>query len=101
MDEHGTYDQNVAAQEALDAALDDMGWVNTLITIEKAGECCEKYEPARTAKFFNALENIVQGVKDAKVDRVTSKLEEILPEAHEILEKYDTRTGTIHKDIRR
>ncbi len=101
MDARGTYAENVKAHEALDTTLDGIGWVNALMMIKKAGECCEEHEPARAAKFFNALETIGRGHVNAEVDRVTSTLEEVLPQAHEILDKYDTQTGTIHKDIRR
>lgn len=100
MDENGTYAENVRALEALDTTLNKIGWVNALCTIEKAGECCEEHEPARAAKFFNALETIGEAYMNAKFDRVTSKLEGVLPQAQAILDKYDTQTGTIHKDIR-
>ncbi|BBO92711.1 Hsp70 family protein [Desulfosarcina ovata] len=101
MDEKGTYEETLAAHDALDSALDKLGWINTLMTIEKAGECCELHEPAKASLFFNALSGIARSYREAKIDRVSSKLEEILPIAHEVLDQYDSQTGTVYKDIRR
>lgn len=101
MDEHGTYAENVKAYERLDAALDDIGWINILMTIHRAGECCDEQQPAKAAKFYNALDHIIEAYTQGKIDRVNSRIEAVLPEAHEILDQYDSQIGTIHKDITR
>ena len=99
MDDYGTYEENVKAYEALNSILDDVGWINILMTIQKAGEFCEKHEPAKAAKFFNAIDYIIDAYTQAKIDRIDSKFDEILPEAHAILDKYESQTDIIHKDI--
>ena len=100
MDEYGTYEENVKAYEGLDTILDDVGWINVLMMIQKAGEYCEEHEPGKGAKFFNAIEYIMDAYTKAKIDRINSKIEEVLPEVNAILDKYESQIGTIYKDIR-
>ncbi|MBW2677851.1 MAG: Hsp70 family protein [Deltaproteobacteria bacterium] len=101
MDEHGTFEENLKAHKQLDTAMDNLHGINALMTIQKAGEACEEHEPVKAAKFFNTLETILS--IDPKNDngRTAALINEIFPLADKILDKYDSNTGIIHKDITR
>jgi hypothetical protein len=99
MDEHGTFEENVKSLNKLDAYLDKLNGVNTLMTLKKAGEACEEHEPAKAAKFFIAIEDILKTSTQKDSGRMGRLINEIIPQAHEILDKYDVNTSIIHKDI--
>jgi hypothetical protein len=99
MDEHGTFEENLKSYKKLDAYLDKLNGVNTLMTIKKAGEACEEHEPAKAAKFFNAIEDILKTSAQKNSERMGKLINEIIPQAHEILDNYDSNTDIIHKDI--
>jgi hypothetical protein len=99
MDEHGTFEENLKSYKKLDACLDRLKGVNTLMTIKKAGEACEEHEPAKAAKFFNAVEDILKTSIQKNSGQMGRLINEIIPQAHEILDNYDSNTGIIHKDI--
>jgi molecular chaperone DnaK len=99
MDEHGTFEENLKSYKKLDASLDRLKGVNTLMTIKKAGEACEEHEPAKAAKFFNAVEDILKTSIQKNSGQMGRLINEIIPQAHEILDNYDSNTGIIHKDI--
>jgi hypothetical protein len=101
MDEHGTFEENLNAHEKLDAALDKLYGINALMTIQKAGEACEEHEPAKAAKFFNILETIFRINPETDDGRTAALIDEIFPHAIEILDKYDSNSGIVHKDITR
>jgi len=69
------------------------------MTIKKAGETCEEHEPAKAAKFFNAIEDILKTSNQKDSERMGRLINEIIPQAHEILDNYDSNTGIIHKNI--
>lgn len=99
MDEHGTFEENLKSYKKLDASLDKLKGVNTLMTIKKAGEACEEHEPAKAARFFHALEDILKTSAQKDSRQMDKLINEIIPQAHEILDNYDSNTGIIHKDI--
>ena len=101
MDEHGTFEENLKIYKKLDASLDNLKGINTLMTIKKAGEACEENEPAKAAKFYNAIEDFLKTSTQKDRERTGKLINEIIPQAQEILAQYDSNTGIIHKDITR
>jgi hypothetical protein len=101
MDEHGTFEENLKSYNRLDAYLDKLNGVNTLMTLKKAGEACEEHEPAKAAKFFNAIDDILKTSTQNNRQRIDKLVNEIIPQAHEILDAYDSNTGIVYKDITR
>jgi len=101
MDEHGTFEENLKAYKKLDTAMDDLYGINALMDIKKAGEACEKHEPAKAAKFYNAIETMLSLDPENNKERLAAMINDILPQAMNILDRYDSNTGIIHKDITR
>ncbi|MFH0730910.1 MAG: Hsp70 family protein [Pseudomonadota bacterium] len=101
MDDHGTFEENLAAHEKLREAVDKPAIANMLMVLEKAGDACEAHEPARAAKFYDAVDDILDALKKEDFDRSNRIIEKVLPEADTVLDTYDYKTGKIHKDITR
>jgi len=101
MDEHGTYEQNLQALTELDGSLDTLGGLNVLMQINKAGEYCMQTDPARAPKFYRAVEDILKASAQKERDKVSTLMNEIMPEVYEILDKHEEKTGVIYKDIAR
>ncbi len=103
MNSTGTYEQNVKAHEDLEKGLDDYPLINMINLIIKAAQICDAHEPPRAAKFHNAVSTIMDKVKNNKGEpqALLSIFEEIMPEVHIVLDKYDQQTGTIQKGITR
>jgi len=101
MDEHGTYEENLQALTELDGSLDELGGINALMQINKAGEYCMERDPARAPKFYRAVEDILKASTQKDRDKVSTLMNEILPEVYKILDKHEEKTGVIYKDIAR
>ena len=101
MDESGTYEENVNALTDLDDALDDLGGVNVLMEIKKAGDLCAESAPAKAPKFYRCIQDILKAYKDGANDRAGALLDEIMPQVRDIVHKFESRSAVIHKDIRR
>jgi molecular chaperone DnaK len=99
MDEHGTYEENVRALKHLDDALGDLGAVNGLMEIRKAGAICMKTDPAKAPKFFRYITDILEAFREKDPGRASVLLEEIWPETRTIVEKCEAKTSVIYKDI--
>jgi len=101
MDEHGTYEENVKALEDLDGDLENLGMVNELMQIQKAGYVCMDSDPSKAPKFFRAIEDILKAFEKRDQDKAITLLKEILPETYKILDSYESKAGVIHKDLTR
>ena len=101
MDVHGTFAENLKSYNKLDASLDRLKGINTLMTIKKAGEACAVHEPAKASKFFNAVRDILKFSQQKDRNRMGRLMNAILPQAQDILDQYDSNTGVIYKDITR
>jgi hypothetical protein len=101
MDEQGSYEKNVQAIDDLDSALDGLGGINLLMEIQKAGDLCMENEPSRAAKFYRTIKDILKAFAEQDEKEANAQIEGIWPEARAVIEKYDQKTGVIHKDITR
>lgn len=101
MDESGTYEENVKAYNDLDASLDDLGGVNTLMQIRKAGEQCMETDPARAPKFFRCIKDILKAFTDGEQDKANTLVNGIMPEVRALIKTYGSKTGVVYKDITR
>ena len=101
MDEHGTFEENLKSYKKLDASLDNLNGINTLMTIKKAGDACEEHEPAKAARFYNVIKEVFRASTQKERKRIAGRINEIIPQAEAILAKYDSNSGIIHKDITR
>jgi len=102
MDESGSYEQNLQAIEHLNQTLGKkLGVVNILMEIQKAGDFCMEHNPSKAPKFYHSVENILRAFRKNEPEKATSLINEILPEAYKVVEDYETKTVTIHKDITR
>jgi len=101
MDETGTYEENVKALTDLDDALDNLGGVNVLMEIKKAGDLCAESDPAKAPKFYRCIEDILKAHKDGAKDSAGDLLNKIMPEVRDIVGEFESKTGVIHKDITR
>ena len=101
MDERGTFEENRKSYNKLDASLDRLNGINTLMTIKRAGEACEAHEPAKASMFFNAISDILKPSTQKDGEQMGRLINAILPQAKDILDQYDSDTGIIHKDITR
>ena len=100
-DENGTFEENLDAYNNLDRALEDLDFASVLMQIKKAGGHCEEHEPAKAAKFFNAIEDILKAAMSSDMEKARKLLTRIVPQAAAITNKYDAGKGTLYKDIRR
>lgn len=101
MDESGTYEENVKALTDLDDAVDNLGGVNVLMEIKKAGDLCTESDPAKAPKFYRSIQDILKAHKDGDKDRAGTLLNKIMPEVRDIVGEFESKTGVIHKDITR
>ena len=100
-DENGTFEENLQAYDNLDKALDDLGLAGALMQLRKAGGHCQRHEPAKAAKFLNAIEDILKAAMSSDMKKAEKLLTQIIPQASAIASKYDANKGTFYKDIRR
>jgi len=101
MDEHGTFEKNLAAYKKLDSELEKLPMINMLMILKKAGDICEDHEPAKAGKFFSAIEKLLAPAMDKDDKRTKEIMTRILPQAAEILKKYDKQSAILYKDITR
>ncbi|PXF58289.1 MAG: hypothetical protein C4B58_06965 [Deltaproteobacteria bacterium] len=103
MDEHGTYEENVRALDDLTDVLNNrLGpVVNLLMEIQKAGDFCMETDPSKAPKFYQYISDILDTFREGKADRAASLLSEIMPEVYDVVNKYESKTGVIYKDIKR
>lgn len=99
MDEHGSLEENIQAFKDLDDALGNLGAVNELMEIKKAGDICVKSDPAKAPKFFRYIDDILKAFGEGDPDRASGLLEEIWAEASAIVEDFEVKPGVIYKDI--
>jgi len=100
MDEEGSVDDNLAACDDLHRTLSDLGMVNVLMEIEKAGNLCAQRDPRRAERFYGALDRIMQAFADGEEDRAVALAREALDETRGILQAEQAQAGVIHKDLR-
>lgn len=102
MDERGTYEENVRAIDALNELLNKkLGMVNTLMEIQKAGDFCMETNPSKAPRFYQSIENILKAFKRNEAEKAVTMIKEIIPEAYQIVDEYEARTGKVYKDIRK
>ncbi|MBW2311215.1 MAG: Hsp70 family protein [Deltaproteobacteria bacterium] len=99
MDEHGSLEENIQALKDLDDALGNLGAVNELMEIKKAGDICMKSDPAKAPKFFRYIDDIIKAFGEGDPHRASGLLEEIWPEASAIVKDFEAKPGVIYKDI--
>ncbi len=101
-DEEGSYEDNVKALEELDKVLSDkLGVVGILMQIEKAGGHYQKTNPAKAAKFFQYIADILQAFEKGDAQKARTLLDEIMPEVGEAVQASEAETRPIYKDIAR
>lgn len=101
MDEQGTYEENVKALDDLEDTLSDLGVVDELMEIQKAGEFLEEKDPAKAPKFFRAVKEILKAFGEGNPDKAKHLLDGIVPEADDIVAEHESKIGVIYKDIAR
>jgi molecular chaperone DnaK len=101
MDEYGTYEENIQAIAALQKEFKDLGLVQHLIEIEKAAEFSETTDPGKATRFYRAIEDITIAVSKADMGKITKILDEIMPQAWEVVDANEAVSATIHKNISR
>lgn len=99
MNRTGTYKQNVDAFEDLDDFLNTFPLINLLMDISKAGELCETHDPKKSAAFFGAISTLMDAVAKTNIELVTKTLDKIMPEALDVISKYDKETGIVQKGV--
>lgn len=101
MNLHGSYEKNIKAYEDLDEVLNNESIINVLMQIIKAGNLCLEHEPSRAPKFFDAVDAIIQSAEKDNTVRLTTTLDEIMPQVSEVIQSFDVKTGRIQKGITR
>jgi len=101
MDENGTYDQNVKAINELNSVLDNLGVVNILMEIQKAGSIMMEINQSKAPKFFRYIKEILEAFSEQNENKATRLLEEIMPETMAVIKEHDNQSGMIYKDIKR
>ncbi len=99
MNRTGTYEQNLAAFDDLDEFLETFPLINMLMDINKAGELCEIHDPKKAASFYNSIATLMKAVSNTNIELVTKTVDKIMPEALEIIRKYDSETGIVQKGV--
>lgn len=99
MNRTGTYEENLAAFDDLDEFLETFPLINMLMDISKAGELCEIHDPKKAASFYNAIATLMKAVSNTNIELVTKTVDKIMPEAFDIIRKYDSETGIVQKGV--
>jgi molecular chaperone DnaK len=101
IDESGTYEENIKAIDDLQRAYKKLGIVNDLMEIKKAGDICVSAYPAKAAKFFRAIEDFMEAFARNDKEKALGIIDEIMPEAYDIVAEDESKSGTIYTDISR
>jgi len=99
MDEKGDYKENLDALNDFRKAVNDLGGVNTLMQVRKAGDICMQTDPGKANKYYRFIDEFIALFKKGEVDKASDKLREIIPEVQEITMKFAQESSVIHKDI--
>ncbi len=99
MDEKGDYQENLDALNDFRKAVNDLGGVNTLMQVRKAGDICMQTDPGKANKYYRFIDEFIALFKKGEVDKASDKLREIIPEVQEITMKFAQESSVIHKDI--
>lgn len=99
MDEKGDYKENLDALNDFRKSVNDLGGVNTLMQVRKAGDICMQTDPGKANKYYRFIDEFIALFKKGEVDKASEKLREIIPEVQEITMKFAQESSVIHKDI--
>lgn len=100
MDEDGSYEENVKALEYLNDVLnDELGIVNILMEIQKAGEYCMDHDPSKAPKFYQAIRDVLEALNRGDDKTAMGIMETIAPEAYALVRNTETEKAFIFKDI--
>jgi len=99
MDEKGTYQENLDALNSFRDAVNDLGGVNTLMQVRKAGDICMQTDPGKANKYYRCIDEFIALFKKGEVDKASDKLRDIIPEVQDITMQFAQQTSVIHKDI--
>jgi len=99
MDENGGYQENMDALNGFRDAVNDLGGVNTLMQVRKAGDICMQTDPGKANKYYRCIDEFIALFKKGEVDKASEKLRDIIPEVQEITMQFAQETSIIHKDI--
>jgi molecular chaperone DnaK len=103
LDAEGTYEELLAAKEALLQKGHEPPYslLDLLMSIKKAGSYCAEHDPSRAPKFFRALEEIEEAYARSDLDRVHSIIDEHIDDATRILRRYEATSRVIHTELSR
>ncbi len=99
VDEHGTYDENIRALKDFKQSIDNLGGVNALMQIQKAGHICMDTQPSKAHKFYKCIKDIMEEFQNGNDEKASELLTAIMPEVYAVTNKFDSKTGVIYKDI--
>ncbi|NDY72223.1 hypothetical protein DO021_09820 [Desulfobacter hydrogenophilus] len=99
MNRTGTYEQNVDAFDDLDQFLETFPLINMLMDISKAGELCDIHDPKKAASFYNAIATLMKAVGNTNIEMVSKTIDKIMPEALDVISKYDSTVGIVQKGV--
>ncbi len=99
MDENGTYQENIDALNIFRDSVNDLGGVNTLMQVRKAGDICMQTDPGKANKYYRCIDEFIALFKQGEVDQASEKLRDIIPEVQAITMQFAQETSVIHKDI--
>jgi hypothetical protein len=100
MDDEGSLQDNIAAHDALQRNLKDLGLVNVLMDLEQASEMCQEQDPRWAARLEAGLDRMLRALFDEDHDRIQALIDELHPEAHEVLAGVRRQAASIVKDLR-
>jgi len=99
MNRTGTYEENVDAFDDLDEFLETFPLINMLMDISKAGDLCETHDPKKAASFYNAIATLMKAVDNKNIELVSKTIDKIMPQALDIIRKYDSKVGIVQKGV--
>ncbi|MDM8542193.1 Hsp70 family protein [Desulfococcaceae bacterium HSG9] len=99
MDENGNYQENVDALNDFRDSVNELGGVNTLMQVRKAGDICMQTDPGKANKYYRCIDDFIALFKKGEVDQASEKLRDIIPEVQELTMQFAQETSVIHKDI--
>ena len=99
MDENGTFQDNVEALNDFRDSINELGGVNTLMQVRKAGDICMQTDPGKANKYYRCIDDFIALFKKGEVDKASEQLRDIIPEVQEITMQFALQTSVIHKDI--
>lgn len=104
VDDDGSYDLTMKAQQELSDIIDDdaLAGVNLLMSMDRAAELCHKTDKTKSAQISSSIDKLIHlMIKGSDPAVVHDLLERTMPEVEKVLDGHAGTRAEIYKDLRK